>query len=694
MKKFILLLIFLNFTTLLKAQQNGYPIYKGCENLDNRSLKSCFNENLKKDVVSLFRTPENVLKDDYRGSDTVIFLVTKAGRFQVLYVNSPYQEIKDEIKRVFENLPKIKAVTFNGRAIDTRFGMPLKFPIQDNNSQDVEIAQSSPQIAKTNDSFLKNHISKDNIQPLIKKQFPEHQSQLNIPFTHSSYDDLEYYYDNNDNTHTGFKPYQYNEANKYVDLDAQKLSLFKKKKTWAGRKFWNEHFISFQANDYWFTINPVLDLQIGKDDSSVNDYTYNNTRAIQIQGGLGKKFNFSTSFYESQGKFADYVNDYARTNKPNNNSFGLVPGRGRAKKFKDNGFDYPIAEAYLSYTPNNYFNFQFGHGKNFIGDGYRSFMLSDVASPYPYLKISTQFWKIKYTNLWMFLDDVRPEVSANGISSRKFVSLHHLSWNVNKKLNIGLFEAVVSSNENKTGLDVNFFNPIIFLRALEFTRGTGGGNALLGLSTKYKLTKNISTYSQFVLDELTVGRFFNGDGYWGNKFAFQFGAKFYNAFKVDHLYLQSEINLSRPYTFAHENPILNYGHFNQPIGHLWGSNFWEFIGIARYKKNRWFANAKFNIGQKGLDNNGLNYGGNIYLSNNDRIANTGNELLQGIKTNIFIADFQGGYIVNPSTNLQFFGGLIFRDFNPTMETTDLTREKTTWFTIGLRTDIFNWYFDF
>ena len=61
-------------------------------------------------------------------------------------------------------------------------------------------------------------------------------------------------------------------------------------------------------------------------------------------------------------------------------------GRGKAKSFKEGGFDYPVAEAYLSYTPNEFFNFQFGNGKNFIGDGYRSFFLSDVASPYPFLK--------------------------------------------------------------------------------------------------------------------------------------------------------------------------------------------------------------------------------------------------------------------------------------------------------------------
>ena len=84
-------------------------------------------------------------------------------------------------------------------------------------------------------------------------------------------------------------------------------------------------------------------------------------------------------------------------------------------------------------TPNKHFNFQFGTGKNFIGDGYRSLFLSDVASPYPYFKINTSFWKIKYTNLWMSMQDVRSELTVDGAYKKKFMAIHYLSWNVSKK---------------------------------------------------------------------------------------------------------------------------------------------------------------------------------------------------------------------------------------------------------------------
>ncbi|MGK0127927.1 MAG: hypothetical protein ACI87F_001445, partial [Candidatus Azotimanducaceae bacterium] len=66
---------------------------------------------------------------------------------------------------------------------------------------------------------------------------------------------------------------------------------------------------------------------------------------------------------------------------------------------------------------------------------------------------------------------------------------------------------------------------------------------------------------------------------------------------------------------------------------------------------------------------------------------------QGNTADIFIGDLQLGYLVNPATNLKFYGGFTYRSFNsesPTIfDSTD-----TTWFNIGLRTDLFDWKLDF
>lgn len=686
MKNILIPFLFISFIAF--AQIEKPPVYKGCENESVQNLEVCFNNNLKTDIIKGFIVPEIVKQENYRGQVKIVFLVTKTGEFEILHINAMYTELEDEVTRVFKNLPTIQPATYNGRKIDTRYIIPITIPLDENSFAQNVAQETTEQVA-----------IEEKIQVTVDKNtslFPEFNSELNIPLTHQTYSEIEYYLNIGENTHTASKPYLFNEVKPYVDLEAKRTAILKDKKSWVGRKLFNEHLALVKGKNYWFTLNPVWDLQIGKDNSDL-DYTYNNTRGLQIQGSLGKKLSFSTSFYESQGRFADYFNKETRRLNPIIGAEALVLGRGKAKSFKENGFDYPVAEAYLSYTPNEFFNFQFGSGKNFIGDGYRSFFLSDVASPYPFLKINTQFWKIKYTNLWMWMDDIRSVSSGDGTNFRKYVAIHHLSWNVTKNFNIGLFEAVITNQDSYNQFDISFFNPIIFYRAVEFSNGgDGSGNVQIGLNMKYKVNNNISLYNQFLIDEMTMDRVFDGSGYWGNKFAFQFGAKYFNAFKVDNLMLQGEVNIARPYTFSHREVTLNSGHYSQPISHLWGANFWEAIGIARYSKNRWFGNAKIIIGEKGFDYQGSNvtYGGDIYVSYNQRVSDINNDIAQGNTTSIFIGDIQAGYVLNPTTNLQLFGGLTYRNFTPSVSDNVATKNNTTWFTVGVKSDLFNWYFDF
>jgi len=246
---------------------------------------------------------------------------------------------------------------------------------------------------------------------------------------------------------------------------------------------------------------------------------------------------------------------------------------------------------------------------------------------------------------------------------------------------------------------LNFVNPIIFYRSVEFSSSSRSGNAALGLTSKYKWNSKVNLYGQFLLDEFSLGDMKSGNGSWKNKYAVQLGAKYYDAFKVKNLMLQMEYNAVRPYVYSHSDPLTNYGHNNQSVGHLWGANFREVVGIARYYKGRWFADAKLVYGVKGFDyaNSGANsnYGGDIYRDyEDDRYADTGVKIGQGNKTNIMIADLQAGYLVNPTMNLKVFGNLIYRNFNPLADTANTFKSNTTWFSVGLRSDLFNWYYDF
>ncbi|MFQ3306005.1 MAG: hypothetical protein ACI9K4_001071 [Polaribacter sp.] len=235
----------------------------------------------------------------------------------------------------------------------------------------------------------------------------------------------------------------------------------------------------------------------------------------------------------------------------------------------------------------------------------------------------------------------------------------------------------------------------MFYRSVEFNKGEDSGNAIIGLTGKYKLTENISLYSQLIIDEFSVGNL-NDLGKWENKFAYQLGAKYFNAFNITDLFLQLEYNYARPYTFAHKSPILNYGNYSQPMGHLWGANFYEAIVIARYKKDRWSFSSKIIVGKKGFDfeDEAVSYGGNMYQSYEDRFSDIGNNVAQGNTANIFMGDFQGNYLLNPSNNLNIFAGFTYRSFSTKAVIAAFPEGNTVWFSAGIKADLFNWYLDF
>ena len=698
MKQFIVLL-------LLLVQYNVYsqnallsekpPVFPNCESVAIDSLQSCFDKHVKDIIYNNFKVPERVTKKSYKGEVVVVFEVDTTGRFRVIYTDALYNELKEEAKRVFSEFPKIKPATYNGRTTFKQYSIPIKIPLVNQSVVSQDLAKEK-EISKLEEAAKKEFDDIDKgLKAFKSKAF---KSQLNIQFTHSDYARFDRQMNLiGTNSHTASKPFVYEEVSKYYDFEGEQEQLKKETETWGGKKLWNEHLVQLQSEDYWFTVDPILDLQVGKDTDAEFSSTYNNTRGLLVQGGLGSKLNFYASVFESQGRFADYVNRYAESLKAFGPDPAIIPGRGIAKRFKSDSYDYPVAEAYLSYTPSKFINIQFGHGKNFIGDGYRSLLVSDVASPYPFLKLNTKFWKIKYTNTWMWLKDVRPEVEQDKAFLTKYIANHYLSWNVSKRLNIGLFESVLWTNSNGRGFDVNYLNPIIFYRAIEFETGQGAGNALMGASAKYKWNNNVNIYSQFILDEFSLGDVKGGEKSWKNKFGYQLGVKYYNAFKVDNLLLQFEYNRVRPYTYSHNTIVLNYANNNQPMAHLWGANFSEAIIIGRYRYKRWFGDAKLIFGTRGLDfNNGVDnfsYGADIYRDYNDRPFDTGVEVGQGIKTKIFNGNLQAGYLINPATNLKVFTDITVRNFNPDAITTSTFKNNTVWFNFGIRTDLFNWYFD-
>ncbi len=386
------------------------------------------------------------------------------------------------------------------------------------------------------------------------------------------------------------------------------------------------NLLEINAKDFFLVVNPVLYLQYGKE-SDNNNSVYINTKGATIRGRIANKIGFSSTITDNQERGPRYFQDYVNANK-------AVPGVGFYKPFKSTGTDYFDARGYITFTAAKYIDLQFGYDKNSIGDGYRSLFLSDWGNSYLFLKLNTKIWKINYQNIFM---ELIPQFNkrSDSLLSRKYAAVHHLSVNVTKWLNIGLFESVIFGRQNH--FDFQYLNPIIFYRHIEGTVGSPD-NALAGLDFKANIMRRFQLYGQFLVDEFILDKVKNDPTNYVNKFGFQVGAKYINAFGVKNLDLQVEMNRVRPFTYSHNDSIANYSHYNQPLAHPLGANFQELIGIIYYQPfPKWYLYVKGIYYYKGLDSAGINFGGNIYRDYTVRNSNNGFKVGSGNKATCFNA---------------------------------------------------------
>ncbi len=462
--------------------------------------------------------------------------------------------------------------------------------------------------------------------------------------------------------------------------------------SWFNRKAWNEHLVKVEEAKYAITIDPLVNFQLGLE-AGEEQYRYINTRGYLLEGRIGKNLTFYSTFLENQGRFANYITQYANRRR-------VIPGQSSPiRGFGDGGFDYGFVAGEVSYNPNEFFAFTAGQGRNFLGEGYRSMLLSDGSFSYPFFRIETTFWKFKYVNLWTQMYDLRREAMITPENfARKYLSSHYLSINITPRLNFSVFEAIMfGDSTQQEGLDVSFLNPIIFYRPVEFAVGSRNGNALLGAAFSYKTFTKQMLYGQFVLDEFQLSSILAQEGSWVNKYGFQLGYKMYDAFKVKGLFQRLEYNTARPHTYQHREVLTNYAHYGSPLAHPWGANFHELIYQAIYQKNRWEGDVQFNFGRMGADAAGSNWGSDIYLSYNSREQDLGNEIAQGISANYFYLQARAAYVLNPSSNLKLELGFRYRNFSPdvaeNVKTTAMLNQESSMLIFGLRTEMFNRYYD-
>jgi hypothetical protein len=364
--------------------------------------------------------------------------------------------------------------------------------------------------------------------------------------------------------------------------------------------------------------------------------------------------------------------------------YHAVPGIGDYKSRSDGKITYADIRGSVQTSVTRFIDLQLGYDRLFLGNGQRSLFLGDQSNSMPFFKINARIWKLDLQSLYIKL--APQDGIVNNKDSKKFLRLTTLSVDAAKWLNISFFDAVVLGRSN--GFDLNYILPLTFLRAMEQQSGSPD-NALFGMNIKSNIAGRIQLYAQGILDEFKLSEIKGGNGWWANKFGYQLGAKYIDAFGIRNMDLQVETNRVRPFTYTHFDSVSNYTHSNQPLAHPLGANFHEVIGIIKYQPVKQLQiTARLVYYKQGLDSAGLNTGNNVLSSYDTRPRSYSWRVGSGDKATCLYLD---GFV-----SYEVYGNL-FIDVSVTSRNfkTVLTGEqKTTMFSFGMRWNISRREFDF
>lgn len=447
-------------------------------------------------------------------------------------------------------------------------------------------------------------------------------------------------------------------------------------------KLYKEHLIQVKSGGFRLSIDPTFRFEIGKDftESAVaNDNQAQNnfnSRGFWVKADFGRTVSFQSSFYENQSILPLYLYQYVQAH-------GVVPGQGRVKEFGKRGLDFAWAQGNVSWTPKRWLNVQFGNGRHFVGNGYRSVLLSDNTFPYPYLKFSalTNNGRFQYTTInakFQFAGDPADRLPTGESSESLFfwkrASFKHLSVNLGPA-QLGLFEATIWRNIDSTGVrpfNAMELDPVIGLNTI--SNGFGGENKqLLGLDAKVRLTDKLFLYGQFALDDPDKQRY-----------AWQAGMQCFDFLRRD-LHLLLEYNTATPFAYTSSIPRGSYSHYDQPLAHPMGAGFNEAVAMMDYGiKQRFWFRAMASVATSRTDTSATTISGSDIFATGER---TGADSLSVERTRNWL-DLSFAWRINQMSNASLSVGFIMRDIGPAPD-----EQSSHYLYVTIRTGLFNRYYD-
>ena len=183
--------------------------------------------------------------------------------------------------------------------------------------------------------------------------------QLSIDHWHITQPDLKF--------HSAFKPYLSGTLSKRAD-SAVPFQHYMIHNFFLGKTF---NDAPEKVNQWNFQVHPILDA-VGAFDVLDNRVLHDVIGGANIKLSGNNDFTFSGTAFGGNVTLPFYMDSTAKAGK-------IISGLGQVYGDNTKGYQVFDYNGYVSYSPHNnkIFNLQLGRDRHFIGDGYRSVLLSD-----------------------------------------------------------------------------------------------------------------------------------------------------------------------------------------------------------------------------------------------------------------------------------------------------------------------------
>jgi len=371
--------------------------------------------------------------------------------------------------------------------------------------------------------------------------------------------------------------------------------------------------------------------------------------------------------------------EYIKKTNPKISATGSVSDLGRT--FFDSYDGYLRYQAKTNWAAVSIGRYGLSQGTGFID----KLFFSPNNIPFDFVKLDLNSKILHYSYLY---GSLRGDSVGRGLESKNIAS-HRLDLNFSNSFKIGIFESIIISNST---FSFTFLNPISFLTSAEFNKASQGtnpdiNNSVLGFDVLYKPVNNLSLQGSFLIDDMKFSSFFSDDPVVRNKFGYQAGGFWSDAFKIPSLDLKLEYTRLNPFIYSHSTNKSTFTNWDYSLGHVLPPNSDEIavqLGYPVSSRLKLRLDYKFQRSADGIvtDANGnviVNYGGNISNASGEPISSPA--FLKGNRKNRKILEFNLEF--EPIKQYYININYINKIFDNIFENRTMTDN---YFTFGVRVD--------